>query len=87
MTGRVAEFLVSDAGGVTLSVGPPLPFLPDGVRLTRNGVELFSGPVRLQLEADRDLTLAISQAGGLLLLEHPAEGDGAPRELELLLVD
>ena len=33
MTDRVAEFLIADAGGVTLSVRPPLPFLPDGVRL------------------------------------------------------
>ena len=87
MPQRVAEFIVSDAGGVTLSVRPPLPFLPDAVRLAGPGVEVYGGGRRLHLEADRDLTLAISQAGGLLLLEHPAEGEGAPRELELLLVE
>lgn len=85
MTGRVAEFLVSDAGGVTLSVRPPLPFLPDGVRLSGSGVEVYGGAKRLTIEAGPELTSAISQAGGLLLLEHPEEGP--PRELELLLLD
>lgn len=87
MTGRVAEFLVSDAGGVTLSVRPPLPFLPDSVRLSGSGVEVFGRGRRLQLEAGPDLALAISEAGGLLLIEHPAEGEGAPRELELILLE
>jgi hypothetical protein len=87
MTQRVAEFILSDAGGVTLSVRPQLPFLPDAVRLAGPGVEVYGAGRRLQLEADREILIAISEAGGLLLLEHPAEGEGAPRELELNLVE
>lgn len=87
MTGRVAEFLISDAGGVTLSVRPPLPFLPDGVRIISGQVEVYGDTKRLRFDADPDLIRAIGQASGLLLIEHPAEGDVAPRELELLLGD
>jgi len=87
MTERVAEFLVSDSGGVTLSVRPPLPFLPDGVRVSAAGVEVFGDAKRLTLGADRDLTMAIEEAGGLLLVEHPADGAEPPREIELLISD
>ena len=87
MTGRVAEFLISDAGGVTLSVRPPLPFLPDGVRLIRTGVEVFAGPLRLQLEADPEQREAILMVGGLLLVEHSTEAGTPPRELELMLAE
>lgn len=87
MTQRVAEFIVSDAGGVTLSVRPPLPFVPDAVRLSGSGVEVCGPMRRLQLEADREILIAISEAGGLLLLEHAAEGEGTTRELELILVE
>lgn len=85
MTERVAEFLIADAGGVTLSVRPPLPFLPDGVRLSGPRVEVFGDTKRLLLQADPEILVAIRQAGGLLLLEHPADGSGAPSELELQL--
>jgi hypothetical protein len=87
VTDRVAEFIVSDAGGVTLSVRPALPFLPDRVRVTGTGVEVYGGAKRLVLRADPDVTDAIREAGGLLLLEHPSDGDFSPRELELLLSD
>lgn len=87
MTDRVAEFIVSDAGGVTLSVRPPLPFLPDGVRVTGTGVEVYGDAKRLPFRADPDLTLAVREAGGLLLVEHPADGAGGARELELLISD
>jgi hypothetical protein len=85
MTERVAEFLVSDAGGVTLSVRPPLPFLSDGVRVTLAGVEVYGGAKRIALRAGRDLTLAIEEAGGLLLVEHASDGSAPPRELELIV--
>jgi hypothetical protein len=87
MTDRVAEFLMSDAGGVTLSVRPPLPFLPDGVRISGTRVDVYGETKRLLLEADPELISAIGQAGGLLLLEHASDGTNPPRELELLLTD
>jgi len=85
VTDRVAEFIVSDAGGVTLSVRPALPFLPDGVRVTGAGVEVYGGAKRLVLCAEPEMIEAIRDAGGLLLMEHPTEGQESPRELELLL--
>lgn len=87
MTDRVAEFIVSDAGGVTLSVRPPLPFLADGVRVSASGVEVFGGTKRLTLGADQDLITAIEETGGLLLVEHAADGSARPREIELLIID
>jgi hypothetical protein len=87
MTQRVAEFLMSDAGGVTLSVRPQLPFLPDGVRISGSCVELYGDAKRILLQADPELIEALGQAGGLLLLEHASDGSGPPRELELLLID
>jgi hypothetical protein len=87
VTDRVAEFIVSDAGGVTLSVRPPLPFLADGLRVSAAGVEVFGGTKRLTLGADQDLITAIEEAGGLLLVEHPADGAEPPREIELLISD
>lgn len=87
MTDRVAEFLVSDAGGVTLSVRPPLPFLADGVRVSAAGVEVYGDTKRLTLGADQDLILAIRETGGLLLVEHPTDGSARPREIELLVND
>jgi hypothetical protein len=87
MTGRVAEFLLSDLGGVTLSVRPPLPFTPDGVRVRSGRVELYGEGRRILLEADPEVAAEILQASGLLLIEHPEAGPGAPRETELQLFE
>jgi len=87
MTERVAEFLVSDSGGVTLSVRPPLPFVPDGVRIRSGRIEIYGETKRLLFDATADLIEAIGQVSGLLLIEHPASGPDDPRELELLLAD
>lgn len=87
MTDRVAEFIVSDAGGVTLSVRPALPFLPDEVRLTGSGVEIHGDAKRLVLSTDPEVIAEIREMGGLLLLEHSPDTDAPPRELELLLSD
>lgn len=87
MTQRVVEFLMSDAGGVTLSVRPQLPFLPDGVRISGPSVEVYGDAKRILLPADPELIMAIRQAGGLLLLQHASEGADPPQELELQLID
>lgn len=87
MTDRVAEFIVSDAGGVTLSVRPALPFLPDEVRVTGSGVEIHGDAKRLVLHTEPEVIEEIRETGGLLLLEHLSDGDAPPRELELLLAD
>lgn len=83
MTGRVAEFLLSDLGGVTLSVRPLLPFTPDGVRLRSGRVELYGEGRRILFDADAEVIAEILQASGLLLVEHPESGPGAPRETEI----
>jgi len=85
MTDRVVEFLVSDVG-VTMSVIPPLPFLPDGVRVTPSALELYGGTKRLSFPADPALISAVEEVGGLLLLEHGTDEDAPPRELELQLL-
>ncbi len=87
MTDRVAEFILSDTGGVTLSVRPPLPFLPDGVRTTGSGIEVYGDAKRLVLRTEPEMIDAIRDAGGLLLVEHPADGTDLPHELELLVSD
>jgi hypothetical protein len=87
MTDRVAEFLLSDMGGVTLSVRPPLPFVPDAVRVRGGQVELYGETKRVLFAADAEVISALGQAAGLLLIEHPSTGPDTPRELELQLLD
>ena len=87
MTERVAEFLVSDLGGVTLSVRPPLPFVPDAVRVSGGRVELYGETKRVLFAAEAEVLGAIAQASGLLLIEYPVSGPDVPRELELQLLD
>jgi len=87
MTDRVAEFLVSDLGGVTLSVRPPLPFVPDAVRISGGRVELYGETKRVLFTADPEVLGAVAQASGLLLIEHPLSGPEEPKELELQLLD
>lgn len=89
MTGQVVESLVSDVGGVTLSLHPPLSFVPDGIRLSGGQIEFYGRAEprvkRLMLEVDPEVARAIRESGGLLLVGHPAGGGNVTREFELAI--
>lgn len=86
MTERTAEFVLSDAGGVTLSVRPSLPFSPEGVSLEASRVVLVGEHTRIPFEADENVITEVRAVDGLLLIEFPSTGSLPPAETELSLV-
>lgn len=85
MSSRAADFVVSEAGGVTLSVRPGLPFMAEGVRLENGRVVIFNERNRIPFDTDEETIEAVRGIDGLLLIEFPDNTHEAPREIELSL--